>query len=309
MANLIRSAKSGSSWTANDLVAYNIRIQHEDIMTFFGPYRGPIPPPAGIEPEFWETLDAAHMLSIDNAQMVHLINLAMHPGPPANENPLESTVDDLSMILLRKLHLLSNVKIACSRQEIPLLICGESRRANPNICLRDRSHNDIILLIQENKRFQVQPAPIHPHAQIIAEAIAAFQYNNHWQQHGAFNAIFHYIPAISFVGTTPNFYKIRVTADLAHHVEHGTFPLQETLVSVYAPFISDMEPGLGNHYMEGMRPLQNRKCVLRAYQAFRSIISQAVTFDLIDEDEDAKEDEGDDEGGGEQGDDGDDGGE
>ena len=41
------------------------------------------------------------MLSIDNAQLVYLINLAMNPDVPAHRNTQEFTVDDISMILLR----------------------------------------------------------------------------------------------------------------------------------------------------------------------------------------------------------------
>lgn len=36
MANLIRSAKSGSDWRQNELVAFNITIQNVDVQTFFG---------------------------------------------------------------------------------------------------------------------------------------------------------------------------------------------------------------------------------------------------------------------------------
>ncbi|TFK78742.1 hypothetical protein K466DRAFT_506815 [Polyporus arcularius HHB13444] len=44
MANRIRSAKSGSDWTENDLAAYNIQIQYQDAPTFFGVDH--LPPPA-----------------------------------------------------------------------------------------------------------------------------------------------------------------------------------------------------------------------------------------------------------------------
>ena len=40
MANLIRSAKSGSDWTTNELLAYNISIVEQD-------ERGPLPAYAG----------------------------------------------------------------------------------------------------------------------------------------------------------------------------------------------------------------------------------------------------------------------
>src|SRR6266511_2150282 len=43
MAAIIRSAKSGSDWTSNELEAYNIVVQSEDMQTFFGV--GALPPP------------------------------------------------------------------------------------------------------------------------------------------------------------------------------------------------------------------------------------------------------------------------
>lgn len=36
MANLIRSAKSGSDWTLNDLDSYHISLNQLDTLAFFG---------------------------------------------------------------------------------------------------------------------------------------------------------------------------------------------------------------------------------------------------------------------------------
>lgn len=36
MAKLLRSAKSGNDWDANDLLAYNIHVTNQDVTTFFG---------------------------------------------------------------------------------------------------------------------------------------------------------------------------------------------------------------------------------------------------------------------------------
>jgi hypothetical protein len=36
MANLIRSAKSGSDWTLNELESYHISLNQVDSLTFFG---------------------------------------------------------------------------------------------------------------------------------------------------------------------------------------------------------------------------------------------------------------------------------
>jgi hypothetical protein len=44
MTAIIRSAKSGSDWTTNDLRAYNVNVVNEDIATFFGIDHLPPPP-------------------------------------------------------------------------------------------------------------------------------------------------------------------------------------------------------------------------------------------------------------------------
>ena len=36
MANIFRLAKSGSDWTSNELLAYNITIERQDALRFFG---------------------------------------------------------------------------------------------------------------------------------------------------------------------------------------------------------------------------------------------------------------------------------
>ncbi|KAN0134392.1 hypothetical protein V8E53_007890 [Lactarius tabidus] len=161
----------------HELAAYNIQIQHEDAATFFRVI-DEHPDTPWIHPELWETLQATDMWSIGNSQIVQLINLAMDPDNPAHTPPQESTVDDLGMILLRELNLLTTTLVTCSRQDVPLIICGESRHAKSKVCLQDHSHNDTIHLVQENKQFQPTD---EAQAQLMAEAIAAFQYNNLWQ--------------------------------------------------------------------------------------------------------------------------------
>ncbi|KAJ4465181.1 hypothetical protein C8J55DRAFT_441351 [Lentinula edodes] len=59
MANLLRSAKSSSDWTQNELRAYNITVQWQDAATFFGV--DPLPQPA-VAQEVLTTLDADDMI-------------------------------------------------------------------------------------------------------------------------------------------------------------------------------------------------------------------------------------------------------
>ena len=57
---------------------------------------------------------------------------------------------------------------------MPLFICGEERHAKTDVCLVDRSQNDILLLVQEDKRLQ----QLEARARLVVEAVAAFDVNN-----------------------------------------------------------------------------------------------------------------------------------
>jgi hypothetical protein len=168
MANLIRSAKSGSDWTGNDLEAYNIVIRFEDAPTFFGVNHMPLPP---VDQEVLTIQDAEDMVSDRNAELVNLLDLAVKPTPAE-----ESAVDDFAVALFTLLGYVKRHRVARTRKDIPLFICGDWRHAKTDVCLIDRQQNDILLLVQEDKRYQEDPRSAQH--QLVAEAIAAFDYNN-----------------------------------------------------------------------------------------------------------------------------------
>ena len=170
MANLIRSAKSGSDWTRAELDAYNISIIDEEVPTFFGL---PVLPQPTVDQELLQIQDANLMADEKNAELINLLDLAMVPGSE------ESAVDDFAVVLFRTLGYLGRHRVARTRKDIPFLICGEWRHAKTDVCIVDRSQNDIMMLVQEDKRFSVtETATAEAEAQLVAEAIAAFSYNN-----------------------------------------------------------------------------------------------------------------------------------
>ena len=63
--------------------------------------------------------------------------------------------------------------------DLQLLICGENRHAKTDVCIVDHSQNnfDILLLVQKDKRLTYNE-PINAGAQLVAEALAAFNENN-----------------------------------------------------------------------------------------------------------------------------------
>ena len=73
MANLIRSAKSGSEWTTNELTAYNISIIEQGQDAFFG---APLPPYTG-PAVFVQHKDRVHGLDVTSLALIKRLDLAM----------------------------------------------------------------------------------------------------------------------------------------------------------------------------------------------------------------------------------------
>lgn len=75
------------------------------------------------------------------------------------------------------------------------------------------------------------------------------------------------MPGIVMVGTSPAFFKIPVTQNLSTHIRHGTYPEEETHVAYCYPPV----PRPTRRHSEGMKPLDNRREILRCYEAFKAI--------------------------------------
>lgn len=154
---------------------------------------------------------------------------------------------------------------------------GEWKHAKTDVCLIDRMRSDILLLIQEHKRFNPED-PRDPAPQLIAEAIAAFDYNNRWRVAAGETAVeskvcrqvnvadalcslfIQVMPRIVLTGTAPTFYKIPVVANLVRDV-------MPTVVCAHVPTL----PRPHRRQSEGMKPLDNRQANLRCYEAFKHV--------------------------------------
>ncbi|KAH8977222.1 hypothetical protein EDB86DRAFT_3007332 [Lactarius hatsudake] len=173
MANNPRPAISGYQWDTDTLAAYNIHVQHQDSATFFGMDVDELPLPASLpdDDELLTELEAQDMEDLANKELINLLDLVM-------EGFEESYVDDFSALLLRRLGYPEDGRVVHTRaSNIRLEISGRRKYAQPNICIVDRSHQNCLLLVQENKRFRPGNQAV-PQAQLIAEAIAAFTHNN-----------------------------------------------------------------------------------------------------------------------------------
>ncbi|KIJ07131.1 hypothetical protein PAXINDRAFT_38846, partial [Paxillus involutus ATCC 200175] len=208
MANIIRSAKAGSEWTQNELDAYNIKLSFQNATTFFNT---PVLPEPTVNQEVLTTVSADDTVIEDNYRLLTQLDLAMLPAEAG-----ESAVDDFAVELFHALGYTHRPRAVRTRKEIRLLICGEYKYAKPDVCIIDRSKDDIILLVQEDKGFVRDPNPSAP---LVAEAIAAFQTNNVRRVTSGLDPLEDKIIAcIIMVGTSTTFFKVPITTELVQCV-------------------------------------------------------------------------------------------
>lgn len=258
MATLLRLAKSGSEWRSNELEAYNISIAFQGAQAFFN--ETPLPPPS-VHLEILTAPTADDAVDEASYNLLTQLDLAMMPTEPE-----ESAVDDFAVALFHSLGYIHRPRAIRTRKELRFFTCGEVKHAKPDVCIINRDANDIILLVQEDKRFGGDG---EAHPQLIAEAIAAFQdMNSRRRAVGLDPLVSKVIPGIIMVGTSPSFFKIPVTHELTRCVEYGTFPLTTTVVIGHVPDI----PRPNRRFSEGMKPLDNRRAILQCYEAFKKFI-------------------------------------
>jgi hypothetical protein len=234
----------------------------QDAATFFGQELLPLP---SHHPDLLTNLTADEMLDDESYQVVRYMDLAMNLVPGE-----ESAVDDFAIQLLRTMGYEGRAmgRDLRSRKDIPLLICGEWRHANTDVCIISR--DEILLLIQEDKRHLELGDPRPP---LIAEAIAAVQYNNSAQDILGLSPLgLKVMAGITMIGTYQTFFKIPVTPELIQAVQKGQYPATPTVVTMHRPDIPRPAHRLG----EGMRPLDNRRNILACFEAFKQFVNWSV---------------------------------
>ncbi|KAJ7696627.1 hypothetical protein B0H14DRAFT_3529712 [Mycena olivaceomarginata] len=108
--------------------------------------------------------------------------------------------------------------------------------------------------------------PTDAYAQLIAEAIAAYQVNQLTRTSSGLPRLQSLVvPGILLVGTSPTFYTVPLTEELVRCVERGETP---TIVAVHLPDL----PRPHRQWVEGMKPLDNRRIILECYEAFKAFI-------------------------------------
>ncbi|KAF8575990.1 hypothetical protein K439DRAFT_1368458 [Ramaria rubella] len=252
----IHTAHSGCWWMQAQLKDYTINFDYQDVKTFF---EVDTMPESVVNPQIMVS-------SLDDIMDDHIYNVVMSMEWAVFEDYREELVfNGFAVELLCLLNYNSKGQIFCMRKDLPLLMCGESKKVKPNLCIINTDQWGIILLIEEDKHL----SNVKARAQLVAEVIACFTYNNGCRQHTELPELSHMvIPSVTLVGTSPNFFKILVTRDLEYAVCHGVAPKEKTIIPTHRPEV--LRPGHFNE--EGMYPLDNRQAILQCYEAFKKFL-------------------------------------
>jgi len=227
----------GSEWTDSELDFFKIRIQPEKNSESF--FDGSLVDPEALFPWIREIQevklsDPRILRTIDwscfNGQASRIVKYIL--SATRTHTTMESAVDDLSKTLLEAFGYDDGDLIIHSQEELQLEMCGRKTSAKPDLSIAT-SHLTIRLLVQEDKSYRVSMSA-DPEAQVIAEAIAAFQMNTKTRQKNDLEPEeFQLIPCITMMGTYPTLYLFRMTRELGEAVRKGEEPVNETYVKRY----------------------------------------------------------------------------
>ena len=258
MANILRSSKSGSDWTSNELIAYNINIRTQSPQAFFR--RHAEATLEDVDPLLINSTVDADNVPDDTFKYLSYLDVASNATQ-------EAFIDLFSQETLRVLGFEERGLILGARVVIPLIICGDSlRSAQTDVCLLDR-RSMILLVLQEDKTVfnKTQPEP-----QVIAEAIAAYQYNNEKRQTRGLPILDAMtIPCITMVGTRPTFYLVPVTQALSDAVVTGQYPETPTTVVKCVTYL-----GHNRRISEGMETPEYRQLAFQCFVAFKGLAKE-----------------------------------
>jgi hypothetical protein len=142
-------------------------------------------------------------------------------------------------------------------------------QAIPDVCI-ETTELSIKLLVQEDKNYNYGNNRMtqNPEAQLVAEAVAAFQENARIYKRLGRRAIpsSQLIPGIIMLGTCPTFYQIRVTSELADYVKHGEQPSTKTTVKKY--IIEDLPINISDVMLSS----EHARYIAECYESFRCLV-------------------------------------
>jgi hypothetical protein len=255
MANIIRSAKSGSDWGRNELLAYHITVNPIPPQEFFR--QGVDLSLTGLDPALINSPLNATNVSDDTFRFLGCLDLATNASQ-------ETAIDDFAREFLRLAGFEERGCNLRTRHIIRLSICGDINKvAQTDVCLLDR-RSTILLVLQEDKTVF---NPSDPEPQVIAEAIAAYQHNNQRRAGLGLPMLETMtVPCITMTGTRPTFYLVPVTQELSDAVITGQWPDVETKVVKCVTLA-----GHNRTLSEGMETPEYRKVAFQRMIAFKAL--------------------------------------
>ena len=249
-------SKSGNDWTRKELIASNIKIVLQTPEQFFGAVLGVSL--TDLDPLIISGSTDTENLSDTTLQYLIYLEFAAHA-------PYESLIDEFSRQTLDLLGYSERGLTLYTRYNIPLTICGKNKNAQTDVCLMD-GRTMILLILQEDKTVFNSS---DPEPQVIAEAIAAYQYNNDKRQRRGMATLEEMVfPCITMVGTHPTFYLVPVTRALSDAITTGQYPPAPTEVWKCVTVAGYNCSSTGS---EGMEKPEYRRVALERFMAFKTL--------------------------------------
>jgi hypothetical protein len=269
MANLIRSSKSRSDWSLNELLAYHISVKALQPEAFFGP--GVNPSLGDLDPKILTAPAGAEDPDLSDSTVRYLGYLAL-----AANATQDSLIDDFARETLLLLGFSERNLILSTRYIIPFTICGETQRtAQTDVCLLHRRTLVLLVLVEDKTLSNPTDAQSH----VIAVAVAAFQFNNARRESlGCEPLPSMTVPCITMSGTQPTFYLVPVTLELSNAVATAQYPSSETVVSKCVTVMTHTRRA-----NDGMKDPQYRQLALQRFLAFKTLAKshwEAILKDL-----------------------------
>lgn len=253
MADLSRSPTS--SWTAHELIAYNIAIITQTPQEFF--HQNAEPSLEHIHPALINAVtDFDPDVPVNISEYISHLLLAIKGGQ-------EGFFVGFSRETLNVLGFTESDGVLISRYTIPLTICGKANRSvKTDVCLLDPQL--MILLVVRGAK---NKSPMQAEPQVIKAAIAAYQHNNKMRQNRGLPILDAMtIPCITMVALQPTFYLVPVTQALNMAVVAGQYP--ETPINV-----TKCVTGLGHDHQitENMATPEYRRVAFQHFIAFKGL--------------------------------------
>ncbi|KAF9483605.1 hypothetical protein BDN70DRAFT_293024 [Pholiota conissans] len=266
MTTTTRLPKSGNEWTESDLATYGIKVEYQDIQQFFGEKPLPTPSvPEGILTAL--TLDDA--LDFESKRFMSYLKLAIDPIAVAELRECSGKSAFLSFIMV-VFDILGYFSYSCGLNEwtaLPFLNCGRTMEVRVDAGLIDMDANYSIRLVVHDGLSEGSTNS-NAIAQLCAEAIAAFQYNNFRRRMIGLDELdSQVIPGMIMIATSPSFFKIPVSQELAWSIESGQSTSTPTTITGFIPELPHPD-----RKKDGMRPLDNRRVILQCFEAFKKFV-------------------------------------